>query len=152
MRYLIDTNIIVYMIGDPDSLDDDVKALISEPDALLYASAESAKELVVAYRNKGLFAKRWKSPEDILHSIEDEHFIQFLPIKMEHIFTYSRLEVNERQCHKDPSDHLIIAHAITERLPLTSRATPALSSTAARGSISYLTKNSCHDTPMEHFL
>ena len=50
MRYLIDTNIIVYMIGDPDSLDDDVKALISEPDALLYASAESAKELVVPER------------------------------------------------------------------------------------------------------
>lgn len=120
MRYLIDTNIIVYMIGDPDSLDDDVKALISEPDAVLYASAESAKELVVAYRNKGLFAKRWKTSEDMLHSIEDEHFIQFLPVKMEHIFTYSRLVINERQCHKDPSDHLIIAHAITEQLPLIS--------------------------------
>ena len=120
MRYLIDTNIIVYMIGDPDSLSDDVKELISEPDALLYASAESAKELVVAYRNKGLFAKRWKSPEDMLHSIEQEHYIEFLPVRMEHIFTYSRMEINERQCHKDPSDHIIIAHAITERMPLIS--------------------------------
>lgn len=120
MRYLIDTNIIVYMMGDPDSLSDDVKELISEPDALLYASAESAKELVVAYRNKGLFAKRWKSPEDMLHSIEQEHYIEFLPVRMEHIFTYSRMEINERQCHKDPSDHIIIAHAITERMPLIS--------------------------------
>ena len=120
MRYLIDTNIIVYMIGDPDSLSDDVKELISEPDALLYASAESAKELVVAYRNKGLFAKRWKSPEDMLHSIEQEHYIEFLPVRMEHIFTYSHMEINERQCHKDPSDHVIIAHAITERMPLIS--------------------------------
>ena len=107
MRYLIDTNIIVYMISDPDLLDKDVKELIAEPDALLYASAESAKELVVAYRNKGLFSKRWKSPEDMLRSIEDEHYIQFLPTKMEHIYTYSRMEINERQCHKDPSDHLI---------------------------------------------
>ena len=106
MRYLIDTNIIVYMISDPDLLDKDVKELIAEPDALLYASAESAKELVVAYRNKGLFSKRWKSPEDMLRSIEDEHYIQFLPTKMEHIYTYSRMEINERQCHKDPSDHL----------------------------------------------
>ena len=120
MRYLIDTNIIVYMIGDPDSLSDDVKAIIPEPDALLYASAESAKELVVAYRNKGLFAKRWRSPEDMLHSIEEEHYIKFLPVRMEHIFTYSRMEINERQCHKDPSDHVIIAHAITERMPLIS--------------------------------
>ena len=117
---MIDTNIIVYMIGDPDSLSDDVKAIISEPDALLYASAESAKELVVAYRNKGLFAKRWRSPEDMLHSIEEEHYIKFLPVRMEHIFTYSRMEINERQCHKDPSDHVIIAHAITERMPLIS--------------------------------
>lgn len=77
MRYLIDTNIIVYMIGDPDSLDKDVQAIISEPDAVLYASAESAKELVVAYRNKGLFAKRWKSSEDMLRSIEEERFISF---------------------------------------------------------------------------
>ena len=120
MRYLIDTNIIVYMISDPDLLDKDVKELIAEPDALLYASAESAKELVVTYRNKGLFSKRWKSPEDMLRSIEDEHYIQFLPTKMEHIYTYSRMEINERQCHKDPSDHLIIAHAITEHLPLIS--------------------------------
>ena len=117
---MIDTNIIVYMIGDPDSLDKDVQAIISEPDAVLYASAESAKELVVAYRNKGLFAKRWKSSEDMLRSIEEERFIKFLPVKMEHIFTYARLEINERQCHKDPSDHIIIAHAITERLPLIS--------------------------------
>ena len=120
MRYLIDTNIIVYMIGDPDLLSDDVKAIIAEPDALLYASTESAKELVVAFRNKGLFSKRWKSPEDMLHSIENDHYIKFLPVKMEHIFTYSRMEINERQCHKDPSDHVIIAHAITERLPLIS--------------------------------
>ena len=52
MRYLIDTNIIVYIISDPDSLDNDVKAIISDPDNTLYTSAESAKELVIAYRNK----------------------------------------------------------------------------------------------------
>ena len=55
MRYLIDTNIIVYMISDPDLLDKDVKELIAEPDALLYASAESAKELVVS----SSFRQRW---------------------------------------------------------------------------------------------
>ncbi|MDO4180606.1 MAG: type II toxin-antitoxin system VapC family toxin [Bacteroidales bacterium] len=120
MRYLIDTNIIVYMIGDPDLLDNDVKAIMEEPDTLLYASTESAKELVVAYRNKGLFSKRWKSPEDMLHSIENEYFIEFLPVQKEHILTYSRMEINEVQCHKDPSDHVIIAHAMTERLPLIS--------------------------------
>ena len=35
-------------------------------------------------------------------------------------YAYSRLRLNFGQDHRDPSDHMIIAHAITERLPLLS--------------------------------
>ena len=120
MRYLIDTNILVYAIAEPDLLSDDVAAIIAEPDAVLYISAESVKEMVVAYRNKGLWSKRWKTAEDMVKSIEDEYYVKILPVKKEHILTYSKMELNERQCHKDPSYHVIIAHAITEHLPLIS--------------------------------
>ena len=34
--------------------------------------------------------------------------------------TYSKLQINLPKDHKDPSDHVIISHAITERLPLIS--------------------------------
>ena len=34
--------------------------------------------------------------------------------------TYANLELNEAQEHHDPSDHVIISHAITERLTLLS--------------------------------
>ena len=54
MRYLIDTNIFVYLALDTGLLSKDVSALIEEPDALLYMSAESVRELIVGYRNKGL--------------------------------------------------------------------------------------------------
>ena len=124
MRYLIDTNILVYAIAEPDLLSDDVAAIIAEPDAVLYISAESVKEMVVAYRNKGLWSKRWKTAEDMVKSIEDEYYVKILPVKKEHMLTYSKMELNERQCHKDPSDHVIIAHAITEHLPLRSSDTP----------------------------
>lgn len=120
MRYLIDTNIIVYIISDPDSLDNDVKAIISDPDNTLYTSSESAKELVIAYRNKGLLTKRWGKAEDMLNSIEDEYGIYIRPINREHIHTYARLSLNTRQDHRDPSDHVIISHAITEHIPLIS--------------------------------
>ena len=120
MRYLIDTNIIVYIISDPDSLDNDVKAIISDPDNTLYTSAESAKELVIAYRNKGLLTKRWGKAEDMLNSIEDEYGIYIRPINREHIHTYARLRLNSRQDHRDPSNHDIIPHAITEHIPLMS--------------------------------
>ena len=38
----------------------------------------------------------------------------------EHYETYSRLLINEAQEHYDPSDHLIISHALTNRLTLIS--------------------------------
>ena len=120
MRLLLDTNIFVYMSTDPDSLSRDVLALLHEPDTLLYISAESVRELIVGYRNKGLCSKRWKTEEEMVAAIEDEFYIQILPLKKEHMATYARMELNEGQGHKDPSDHVIIAHAITERLPLIS--------------------------------
>lgn len=120
MRYLIDTNIFVYMASDPEYLSKDVDAIIQEPDTVLYISAESVRELIVGYRNKGLCSKRWKSVEAMVNSIEKEFFIKILPLKKEHMQTYARMEINEAQGHKDPSDHVIIAHAITEHLPLIS--------------------------------
>ena len=120
MRYLIDTNIFVYAVIDRDSLDRDVTAILQEPDTVLYMSAESVRELIVEYRNKGLCSKRWKSVEAMVTSIEQEFYIKILPLKKEHMQTYARLEINEAQGHKDPSDHVIIAHAITEHLPLIS--------------------------------
>ncbi len=120
MRYLIDTNIFVYLALDTDLLSKDVATLLQEPDALLYISAESVRELIVGYRNKGLCSKRWKSTEEMVAAIEDEFYIKILPLKKEHMTTYASMEINEAQGHKDPSDHVIIAHAITERLPLIS--------------------------------
>lgn len=120
MRYLIDTNIFIFMTIDVDSLSRDVLALLEDPDALLYISAESVRELVVAYRNKGLGSRRWKSAEEMVDAIEKEFFIKILPLKKEHMETFSRLVPNDAQGHKDPSDHVIIAHAITEHLPLIS--------------------------------
>ena len=120
MRYLIDTNIFVYLATDPELLSADVQAIIQDPDNSLYMSMESVKELVVAYRRKGLWAKRWRTPEDIIDSIKEEYFIDILPIHEEHMRTFAHLTTNEAQGHTDPSDHLIISHALTERMPLIS--------------------------------
>lgn len=120
MRYLIDTNIFVYLSTDVDLLSRDVMHIMEEPDTVLCMSAESVKELIVAYRNKGLCTKRWKSLPDMVAAIEKEFFITILPLKIEHMKTYARMQINEQQGHKDPSDHIIIAQAITEHIPLIS--------------------------------
>ncbi|MBP3512717.1 MAG: type II toxin-antitoxin system VapC family toxin [Prevotella sp.] len=120
MRYLIDTNIFVYLALDPELLSADVRTILEDPDTILNISAESIRELIVGYRNKGLCSKRWKTTEQMVAAIEDEFYIRILPLKKEHMLTYARMDINEAQGHKDPSDHVIIAHAITEHLPLIS--------------------------------
>lgn len=117
---MIDTNIFVFLSLDPDSLSRDVLALLEDYDSQLYISTESVKELVVGFNNKGLFSKRWKTAEEMVNAIENEYYITILPVRKEHIMTYARMTLNDAQGHKDPSDHVIIAHAITESLPLIS--------------------------------
>lgn len=120
MRYLLDTNIFIYLSTDPDLVNVDVYDALNEPDALLYVSAETVRELIVGYYNNSFDTRRWKTAEDMVRSIEDEFFIQVLPVKQEHMLTYSRLRPYIQHGHKDPSDHIIISHAITERLILVS--------------------------------
>ncbi len=120
MRYLLDTNIFVYIVAEPDLLCADVNAILEDYDNQFYISAESVRELIVAYHNKGLFSKRWKTAADMVRDIEETYNIGILSLGKEHMYTYSALRLNEAQGHKDPSDHVIIAHAITEHLALIS--------------------------------
>ena len=119
MRYLIDTNIFVYMATDGDLLCNDVATILQDYENTLYISTESVKELIVAYKNKGLCNKRWRTAKDMLSSIENDFNIKISHIKKEHLMTYANLQINN-DFHKDPSGHLIIAHSITERMPLIS--------------------------------
>lgn len=120
MRYMIDTNIFVYMTQDISSLEHDIRELLSDYSNTLHMSAESVKELIVAYNNKGLLTKKWKSAEEMVTAIEDEYYIKILPVSKEQMKTYSKLSINHIDNHKDPSDHVIISHAITNKLPLIS--------------------------------
>lgn len=120
MRYLLDTNIFVFAAIDIDCLCKDVRAILEDYDNTFYLSAESVKELIVAYRTKGIGVRHWKNPEAMIKAIKNDFGISILPIKEEHLHTYSCMEINDNQGHKDPSGHIIIAQAITERLPLIS--------------------------------
>ena len=117
---MIDTNIFVFLVTDISQLDKDVESIIQDYSNTLHMSAESVKELIVAYNNKGLLTKKWKSAEEMVAAIEDEYYIKILPVSKEHMKTYSKLSINNIDDHKDPSDHVIISHAITNRIPLIS--------------------------------
>jgi len=120
MRLMLDTCVIIDLLIDMDNLSKGAQELIEDPDNLLFASAESMRELVVHFNNKKLLNRYWKTSEEVLRTVEDELNIEFLPVRPDVGYAYSRLRLNFGQDHRDPSDHMIIAHAITERLPLLS--------------------------------
>lgn len=120
MRYLLDTNIFVYWATDRGLLTRDVYYALNEPDAELFMSTESVRELIVGFFNKSFDTRLWKTAEDMVKAIEDFYLIRILPLKREHMETYSRLRPYVQHGHKDPSDHVIIAHAITEHMTLVS--------------------------------
>lgn len=118
MRILIDTCIFINFALDRSLLSKDVLALLEDYDNTICVSAETPRELIIQYNNKKLVSRYWKSSRDMIDSIQRDYFIQILPLKEEHMKKYSELEINTLQDHNDPSDHVIIAHAITEHLPL----------------------------------
>ena len=120
MRILIDTQIFIFLVQDFSSLSREVVSLLSDYANTLHISAESVKELIVAYNNKKLLTKKWKTAEEMVAAIEDEYYIKILPVSKEHMKTYSKLSINSIDDHKDPSDHVIISHAITNKIPLIS--------------------------------
>lgn len=120
MRYLIDTNVLIFLVLDKDLIHSNVRQLFDNYSNVFYISAESIKELIVLVRNKKVRFKQWKTPVQMIEAIEHEFGMKILPVKKEHLITYARLTINEVQAHRDPSDHLIISQAITERMPLIS--------------------------------
>jgi len=120
MRLLLDTCVVIDWLTDPDSIENEVWDIVNDSKCKLYVSAETARELIVSFNNKKLLPKYWKTAEEMLLAMKDEAMVDILPITEHTMFTYSRLTLNEAQDHRDPSDHIIIAHAITERLTLLS--------------------------------
>ena len=116
MRYLIDTNIFIYMATDKELLSRDVSKILGDYENLIYISTESLRELVVHYNNKILLRKYWKTKYEMLQSITKKYGLQILPLTPDVMYTYGRMNIY----HNDPSDHVIIAQAMAMKMPLIS--------------------------------
>ena len=120
MRLLLDTCAVIDLLTDPDNLGQGALDIVSEPTNMLCASFETMRELIVHFNNKNLLSKRWKTAQEMIEYVENDLEIDFLPIRPRVGYTYANLRLNEAEDHRDPSDHIIISHAITEHLTLLS--------------------------------
>ena len=116
MRLLIDTNIFIYYATDSQQLSRDVSEMLNDYDNLIYISNESLRELIVHYNNKALLRKFWPTKEQMLRDITEKYGFQILPLTPDVMYMYGKMNLY----HNDPSDHVIIAQAITMKMPLIS--------------------------------
>ncbi len=119
-RLMLDTCVVVDMLLDFDGLDRSVVALLEDPENALCASFETMRELVVLFNNKKIFSRHWNKAEEVIRTVEEDLEVEFLPLRRHVGYTYSRLQLNEEQDHRDPSDHIIVSHAITGHITLLS--------------------------------
>lgn len=120
MRLLLDTNIYVFMLLERESLSHDVCSLLEDYDNQKLLSMESLRELIVAYRTKGLFANIWKHERDMIEHILHDPSVSIDPVDTYVIRQMADLRINVVQHHNDPSDHIIISQAIAHHLTLIS--------------------------------
>ena len=96
----------------------DVLQILDDYENLIYVSSESVKEVIHLFQQGRIQTKKWKSSEDIFTFIEQDWGINVSYIRHEHLQTFARLDPVKN--HNDPSDRLIIAQAIAEKMPLIS--------------------------------
>ena len=117
---MLDTCVLIHLTTDQDLLSRDVYAILKDYDNTLYISAETIRELVIQFNKGKLVSKFWKTADAMIDAIKEEFMVNVLPLKEEQMRTYANLRLNTAQDHNDPSDHVIISHAITNRIPLIS--------------------------------
>lgn len=118
MRYMLDTNIFLFMVNKSRRLSKPVESIVTDWSNSLCMSMESVREIIIKQREKDFNGRRWNTIESLIGCIQDEFMIDILPVDLNVMRTLFALRPGPD--HHDPFDHIIIAQAITCRMPLIS--------------------------------
>ncbi len=116
MRYLLDTNIVVFLITGK-GISKDTEQIIDDYVNRLYVSSLSIMEVSHLIKNDKIKTS-FKSLDDLILFLKENYYIDILQTKNEHIEVLGKLRQVEN--HSDPIDHFIISQAICEKLCLIS--------------------------------
>jgi len=117
MRYFIDTNVLINLIED-DYTSKEVDAIMNDYENVGYISSECVREFIQLEQAGKFRSKNRNSKIDIFDFAENSLGLKIKYIAEEHLKTFAKLELVDG--HNDPFDRLIIAHAITEKIPIIS--------------------------------
>ena len=117
MRYLIDTNIFIFLGFENDKLTSEVKEIILKYENQMIISVDSVREVLLLIKSGRINIKGFHTYDDIKHFL-DEYGIEVRHTTDAHLKTLSRLI--PAPYHSDPIDLMIISQAIAENIPLIS--------------------------------
>ena len=107
MKYLLDTQIMVWAIESPSRLSKRVSEVLFNTNAI-YVSIESLRELIMKKHSNEIAIKY--SLEMFCDSLKD-FGVKIVNTEINHIKTLNELTAQKN--HKDPFDHLLISIAIS---------------------------------------
>jgi len=117
-RYLVDSNIVIYRASDEELLTAEVSAILYDYGNHIYVPSKCVEELIYLQQSGRIDVKIWKSAEDIIGYIKDELLYKIKYVVEGHLQTLARLPLFPD--HKDTTDRIAIAQAITEKIPIIS--------------------------------
>jgi PIN domain nuclease of toxin-antitoxin system len=117
-RYYVDSNIVIYRARDEDELTAEVKDILYDPGIFKYVPSKCVEELIYLQQSGRIEVKPWKSAEDIIGYIKTELLYEIKYVVEGHLQTLARLPLFPD--HRDPTDRIAIAQAITEKIPIIS--------------------------------
>ena len=111
MRYLLDTQIILWALLDDKSLDKKVKELILNKNNEIYYSTVSSWEVEIKHQKD----KSFKLTGEQFIFLCDQNYLLNLNINNKHV---NNLKNVENKINKDPFDRMLLAQAKAENMIL----------------------------------
>jgi PIN domain nuclease of toxin-antitoxin system len=109
-RLLLDTHAVLWWLNDDTALSEPARALIADPANEPFVSTASVWEIAIK-RSLG----KLSAPETLPEAIGLSR-LSWLGITVEHAWAVRTLPMH----HRDPFDRLLVAQALSERVPLIS--------------------------------
>ncbi|MGH1396757.1 MAG: type II toxin-antitoxin system VapC family toxin [Trichormus sp.] len=114
MKLLLDTHVLIWSVGEPKKLSDNVRTLLMDTNNSWLVSIASIWELQIKYQLGKL--NLHLSLDNLIETQKQVNNLKILPIELEHIYTLNGLQNH----HRDPFDRILIAQSIFEKIPLLS--------------------------------
>ena len=116
MRFYIDTNTLIFYMQD--ALDNDTFNLIDDYENTIYVSSVVLSEFIYLIQYDRIKLRKRINPTEAAAFIENILGFKIKYVDKSHITTYAELPTYPD--HADHNDRLIIAQAMTERIPVIS--------------------------------